>query len=161
MLNFYDVDPKYANYLRQFDRRVPDIVYSSNNKFVCGIVLSINGYHYFAPISSNTSKQQTNILIKDNKGRVLSSIKFSFMFPAPDSVIKLKDFNDIRKTDFAYASLLEMEHKFCIENEQAICDKAARIYKVGCDPNHALHQYCCNFPLLEVKCSEWNASSKP
>lgn len=68
MLRFYDVDATYANYLRQFDRRIPNITYVVNNKFVCGIVLLIDRYNFFAPISSNKTKQQTNMLIKDSNG---------------------------------------------------------------------------------------------
>ena len=87
MLKFYDINPEYANYLRQFDNRIPNIVYEANNKFVCGIVLSVNKHNYFAPISSNTAKQQTGILIQDDGGNVLSLIKFCFMFPAPNSTL--------------------------------------------------------------------------
>lgn len=56
MLKFYDINPEYVNYLRQFDNRIPNIVYEANNKFVCGIVLSVNKHNYFAPISSSTAK---------------------------------------------------------------------------------------------------------
>lgn len=157
MLKFYDIDPAYANYLQQFDRRIPDISYGTNSKFVCGIVLSIAGYNYFAPISSNTVKQQTNILIEDDNGRVLSSIKFSFMFPAPGSAITPKNFREVRKVDYAYADLLEKEYKFCKKNEQAIRDKAMKVYKIGCNPGHKLHRNCCNFRLLETKHDQWIA----
>lgn len=109
MLNFYDIDPAYADYLRQFEPRIPNINYETNNKFICGIVLSIADYHYFAPISSNTTKQQTNTLIKDTDGSILASIKFCFMFPAPDPVILPKDFKTIRISDPSYADLLEKE----------------------------------------------------
>ena len=34
MLKFYDVDISYANFLRNFDTRVPQIKYNTNNKFV-------------------------------------------------------------------------------------------------------------------------------
>lgn len=134
MLKFYDIDPAYANYLRQFDQRIPHINSGTNDKFVCGIVISVAGYNYFAPISSNTTKQQTNILIKDDDGKALSSIKFSFMFPAPSSAITFKDFKTIRTVDPAYASLLEKEYNFCKKNEKAIRDKAKVVYKIGCNP---------------------------
>lgn len=158
MLKFYDIDPAYANYLRQFDQRIPNINYGTNNKFVCGIVLSVSGYNYFAPISSNTARQQTNILITDDTGRVLSSIKFSFMFPAPTTVITPKNFRAIRAVDSAYADLLEKEYEFCKKNEQAIRDKAMKVYRIGCNPGHVLHRNCCDFHLLEEKQDEWIAA---
>lgn len=46
MLKFYDIDKGYIDYLKTFDRQVPNIEYSSNNKFVCGIVLEENGIKY-------------------------------------------------------------------------------------------------------------------
>ena len=78
MIQFFDLDDKYTTYLQSIDRQVPNIKYTSNNKFVCGIVLQINGFDYVAPISSKTNKQRTNILIY-NGSQVLSSIKFSFI----------------------------------------------------------------------------------
>lgn len=159
MLRFYDVEPAYANYLRQFDNRIPNITYSENNKFVCGIVLSIAGHNYFAPISSNKARQQTNILIQDDNGIVLASIKFSFMFPAPYSAIKMKNFRAIRATNPAYADLLEKEYEFCKKNEQTIRDKAMKVYRIGLNVNHVLHKHCCDFRLLESKCDEWDVSN--
>lgn len=158
MLKFYDMDPAYADYLRQFDQRVPHIYYGTNNKFVCGIVLSVAGYDYFAPVSSNTARQQTSLLIEDDKGKILSSIKFSFMFPAPGSVITPKNFKAVRMADPAYADLLEKEYKFCKKNEQAIRTKAMKVYQIGCNPEHALHSLCCDFHLLETKQDEWVAA---
>lgn len=156
MLKFYDVDPGYAKYLQQYDSRVPNIMYAGNNKFVCGIVLTIGGHQYFAPISSNQAKQQTSLLIRDvGNGQVLSSIKFCFMFPAPDAVVRVKNFKRIREVDPMYADLLEKEFVFCRKNEALIREKAAKIYKIGCDPKHKLHRNCCDFRLLERKQDEW------
>ena len=155
MLNFYDVDPTYASYLRQFDSRIPNIVYDKHRKFVCGIVLTVDGHKFFAPISSNTTKQQTCILIQDDAGRVLSSIKFSFMFPVPDSALTEKDFAAVRTTDAPYADLLAKEIEFCRANEDTILAKAKSVYKIGCNPDHVLHKFCCDFALLQEKHDEW------
>lgn len=155
MLRFYDVDATYANYLRQFDRRIPNITYGVNNKFVCGIVLLIDRYNFFAPISSHKTKQQTNTLIKDSNGQVLSSIKFSFMFPAPATVIHPKDFKAVRMVDASYADLLMKEYDFCRRNEQAIRTKAMKVYNIGNNPQHVLNSHCCDFQLLQQKHDEW------
>lgn len=155
MLKFYDIDAAYADYLRKFDKRIPNISYSNNNKFVCGVVLSIDGNDYFAPLSSQKAKQQTNMLITDETGTILSSIKFSFMFPAPKSVIKEKDFSAVRATDPAYADLLDKEYTFCKKNEKAIQEKAKKVYEIGCKPSHALYVHCCDFKMLENKKQEW------
>lgn len=155
MLKFYDVDISYVNFLRNFDYRVPQIKYNTYNKFVCGVVLKIDKYDYFVPISSNVSKHKTSILIKDDNGRVIASIKFCFMFPVPPNLIKIKDFAKIRQVDPTYADLLVKELNFCQKNENKIIQKALNIYKIGCNKKHVLNYSCCDFLLLEQKYDEW------
>lgn len=155
MLRFYDVDSEYVDYLRKFDGRVPYIQYGDKEKFVCGIVLSINGCDYFAPISSKTAKQQMATYIKDKDDKILSSIKFNYMFPAPEAVVWEKDIYSIRRSDPAYADLLQKEYEFCRDNEKVILDKAQKTYKIGCNPKHFLNNVCCNFQLLEEKSKDY------
>mgnify|MGYP003302200448 FL=1 len=155
MLKFYDVDISYANYLRNFDYRVPQIKYNTYNKFVCGVVLKIDKYDYFVPISSNISKHKTSILIEDDNGRVIASIKFCFMFPVPPNLIKIKDFARIKQVDPTYVDLLVKELNFCQKNENKIIQKALRIYKIGCNKKHILNYSCCDFLLLQQKYDEW------
>ena len=82
MLRFYDVDENFVRYLQSVDRQIPNVSSSANSKFVCGIVLRINGIDYYAPISSITQTQRTNLPIIDKKRKVLATVRFSFMFPA-------------------------------------------------------------------------------
>ena len=67
MLNFYDIDENYINFLKTIDIQVPNVKYDVNNKFVCGIVLKVNGVNYYAPVSHKTDKQQTNLQILNTK----------------------------------------------------------------------------------------------
>ena len=79
LLDFYEVSADYISYLLRFDSKVPKIDYSTtskHDKFLCGIVLTINGQDYFAPISSFTTQQRTNLVIKNEEGKTLSSIRF-------------------------------------------------------------------------------------
>lgn len=55
-LNFYDIDSKYTDYLRNYDEKIPYINYDSRDKFLCGVVLSINSMNYYVPVSSNKNK---------------------------------------------------------------------------------------------------------
>lgn len=157
MLKFFDVDTKYTDYLRQFEPKIPYINYGNNNKFVCGIVLSISEYNYFAPISSNKKQNKTSLLIKDRSNNALSSIRFSFMFPAPSSVLTIKDFKQIKNSDSKYADLLLKEYQYCRDNEPLILMMAEKVHNIGCNPNHVLSQYCCSFKLLEEKSKLWNS----
>jgi len=143
-INFYDVNKEYIQYLKMFDSKIPNIDYSKHEKFVCGIVLQINGFNYFAPIPSFNKQQKTNILILNENGNPISSIRFSFMFPAPDEVLYRKDF------------LLLQEYRFCNKNKDAIYKKARYVYKrVVSGHDEFMTNLCCNFKLLETKCAEY------
>lgn len=154
MIAFYDVDSDYINFLKKFDSRVPNVIYEGNNKFVCGIVLSINGFNYYAPISHMTQKQRTNMQIKDGN-RILSTIRFSFMFPAPDFVLHRKNFANIAATDTKYADLLATEYAFCLSHQDDITKKALAVYKIGCNKEHVLNYTCCDFKLLEAHAKDY------
>ena len=150
MLKFYDIDEDYVKYLQTIDRQIPNIHYSANNKFICGIVLDMNGVHYYAPISHMTQKQQTNLLIYDN-GKPISSIRFSFMLPAYDNVLTIKNFKEISKVDEAYANLLASEYNYCLDHKDDIFKKALSVYKIGCNKQHKFNYTCCDFKLLEER----------
>lgn len=157
MLKFYDVDENYINYLKSIDRQIPDISYSTNNKFVCGIVLDINGISYYAPISHTTHRFRTSKLIYD-KGTPISSIRFSFMFPAPNSVLKQKDFRQIRMQDPHYADIITAEYNYCKANESSITQKAQSVYAIGCNKNHPYNYTCCDFAKLESEYMKYDAT---
>lgn len=159
MLKFYDIDEEYIQFLKKFDRQVPDVKYDSNNKFVCGVVLNINGIKYYAPVSRKTDKQQTNMQIFDNEIPI-STIRFSFMLPAFDEVLTYKDFKEIARKDPSYAALLHAEHSYCSSHEQAIMNKALSVYKIGCNKNHRLNYTCCDFRKLEEHYMEYKNKDK-
>ena len=142
------MDENYIKYLQYYDGQVPNIKYSSNSKFVCGVILNINNIDYYAPISHFNKKQQTNIPIYRNK-EIISTVRFSFMFPALESVLKIKSFTDIKKEDLQYAKLLETEYRYCKSHQQELSDKAKAVYEIGCNKKHKLNHTCCDFKLLE------------
>jgi len=150
-LKFYDVDSDYINYLKTFDRQIPNMNYHTFNKFVCGVVLNINGFNYFAPVSHFIEQQRTNFLILD-KGRPISSIRFCFMFPVPPENLTLKDFSNEPQT---YLDLVNAEIRYCKDNSDIIFKKAMQIYKIGINRNHPAAYLCCDFKLLELKQEEF------
>lgn len=155
MLRFYDIDENYVKYLQTIDKQIPNIHYSTNNKFVCGVVLDINGVKYYAPISHMNKQQRTNMLIYD-KGRPISSIRFSFMLPATNDVLTVKNFADIAKTNQSYADVLAAEYKYCSDNIQSVYDKALAVYKIGCNKSHKFNYTCCDFLKLEQEYQKYN-----
>ncbi|HBY19942.1 MAG TPA: type III toxin-antitoxin system ToxN/AbiQ family toxin [Clostridiales bacterium] len=134
--------------------KIPDIIYNTNEKFVCGVVLHINEFEYYAPISSFKVKQQSNILISElATGKVLSSIRFSFMFPVDPSNVNIKDFS---KETSRQQDLLNKEYIFCNNNRELIYSKAKQIYnKVYNGFDVYFNRNCCDFKLLEHKCREY------
>ena len=64
-IKFYEINAAYTEYLSKIDNKVPRMDYSAvsaHDKFLCGIVLTINNHDYFAPISSFKTPQRTNML---------------------------------------------------------------------------------------------------
>lgn len=149
-MKFYDIDENYVKFLQSIDRQIPNIHYGTNNKFVCGVVLEIGGVKYYAPISHITKKFQTSMLIFD-KGRVISSIRFSFMLPAYDEVLSEKDFKKIAEKDPNYANIISAEYDYCRHHKKEIYQKAEAVYKIGCNKNHKLNFTCCDFKKLEAE----------
>ena len=147
-LMFYEVNKDYISFLKQYDPKIPDVEYSGDhNKFLCGVLFELNGRSYFAPISSFAKQQKTNFLIKNRNGRITSSIRFSFMFPAPASQVRVKDFS---KEEPKYRRLLQEEYAFCNKNKEKIVNLATYIYHAaisGKDP--VIQKNCCNFTEVE------------
>jgi len=155
-LDFYDVNSRYLKYLQIFDDKIPNTGYLANEKFFCGVVLKINGFNYYAPISSFKQLQKTNFLIYD-KTKPISSIRFCFMCPVPKSELIRKDIKGM--TDIHYKTLVNKELKFCNLYREQIVKKASQVYKIGTNPNHFYFKTCCNFKILELQCKAYKPKS--
>ena len=148
MFKFYDADKGYIDFLKTIDNKIPNIEYGTHNKFVCGIVLSINGINYYAPVSHFNKPQKTNFPIR-HKGNIIASIRFCFMFPVISGVLTEKDFGEIAKTDKPYADLLSAEYSYCKMHLEDILKRANKVYDIGCNKSHFLNHTCCDFKKLE------------
>lgn len=145
-LNFYEVKEEYLDYLKQYEDKIPNNNNNQHVKFFCGVVIDINGYKYYAPLSSKTIKQQTSIIIYDQK-KEISSIKFSFMIPVPEMCLSVKSIKN--EKDEKYKRLLMKEYNYCKKHKYNIYKIANKTYKIGKNKEHKLHDVCCNFELLE------------
>ena len=156
-LKFYEVDSEYIKYLKEnADNKVPNFEYKKHKKFFCGIVLTINNFNYFAPVSSYNKKNQTTFLILDkdkktNSLKPISSLRFSFMFPCPSKYLSQKDFS---KEDPKYQILLRKELKYCNASSDKIVKLAKRVYKLGIKEKTRTKFNICNFTKLENICLE-------
>ncbi len=161
-LNFYEVDPAYIKFLQEAETaergfsRVPNMEYSADrkSKFLCGVVLEINGHSYFAPVTSYKLQKPDNFLICAASGDVVASLRFNYMFPVNLSDVSVKRINDI--SDPKYKSLVSQELRYCIQNQDTIRAKAARTYKRVIDGhNPGLVYNSCNFLALEKSCRDY------
>lgn len=154
---FYDVDVEYLNYLRQFEPRLPQVLYEHHNKFVCGVVFEKNGLPYVVPVSSNTRPQKTSIIIKNRRNQPISSLRFSFMFPCPAEFLKYKNFK--QEASDSYRRWLQEEIRYCNSRREKLHNKAEYTYFHRCiEPKEPFVTVCCDFDLLEDKCREYCAA---
>lgn len=114
------------------------------------VVFKIDDINYFAPISSNRKIQRTNLPIYDRNNNIIATIRFCFMFPAPMSVLKEKNFRTMNLIDPKYTDLVASEYKYCLSIEPQILQKAKAVYKIGCNKNHEFNYACCDFKELEA-----------
>lgn len=162
-LFFYDVDPEYVKYLKAAEMakhgftRVPDIEYQNEKKMVCGVVLEINGFKYYVPVSSYKTKQNNNLLIRlddDRFNPVKGSLRFNYMFPVDDRYISKRDFS---KEKPSRREFLRRQWVFCNSIESDIKKMAEDTYNSvisGSDKN--LAKASCDFKLLEEAAAKYN-----
>lgn len=156
-LKFYEVDKAYVSFLKKVDSKIPNIAYDKHDKFICGVLLNIDGMNYYAPISSFNRQQRTNILIKNGKGKVTSSIRLSFMFPVPNDQIRMMDFS---KEEGFYKYLLMEELEFCNRHADEIRDKAEYIYRSVLRGDELMKTNCCDFKKLEMAYAQFVEEQK-
>jgi hypothetical protein len=160
-LSFYDIDKDYVKYLQKEEMnerdftKVPNIEYPGNlPKFTCGVVLDVHEYKYYVPVSSYKMQKPDNILINiesERYNKVKGALRFNYMFSVPDECIKERII-----ADDPNKILLNLEWKFCNENEIRIRNKAKQTYsKVINKVNPSIVNNSCDFKLLERLCAEY------
>lgn len=161
-LNFFTVDLAYVNYLKETETsvrgfsRVPNMEYSNSRKpkFLCGVVLQVDGKDYYVPVTSYTQQKPDNFLIRAANGKVTSSLRFNYMFPVPRELITERTISG--EPDRAYRALLAQELQYCIRNQDTIRNLAERTHKrVLLGKNPGLVANSCDFRLLESACASY------
>lgn len=155
-LFFYDVDSDYVKYLKETEKakrgftRVPDVEYEHERKMVCGVVLEMNGYKYYVPVSSYKKQQSNNLLIRledDSFNKVKGSLRFNYMFPVDDRYISVRDFN---KESPGRKEFLRRQWVYCNSITDDIKQMAEDTYNdVITGTDVSLVKASCDFKLLE------------
>lgn len=163
---FYYIKDDYLKYLHDAEKAVRGIskvpfinkgIQGNTQKFYCGIVLDINGISYFAPISSYNKYEPRNFMFFDNHQKIIASIRFNYMIPAPPEALTKMDFSNIKIP--TYKDIVVSEWKSCIKSIPIIINKAyiayTNVLKNHTDPQNSIVKNSCDFPLLERKCIEY------
>nr|WP_294574446.1 type III toxin-antitoxin system ToxN/AbiQ family toxin [uncultured Anaerostipes sp.] len=173
-MNWYIVDRKYINYLIRFDSHVGYVEYGKRLKLHVGILLTVGNFHYYVPISSAKPKHQKmsnsldfHKLQDESTGYLYAVLNINNMIPVPDHCLTQLKYNQVEKyrtfsnerekTNYIY--LLQKE-KALIDNVQDILQrKAIKLYQKCIDkPNSSLAARCCDFKMLEEKCSLYSCT---
>lgn len=157
-IKFYEVDAKYINYLSPF---APHLFHNKqagqhNERKYIGIVLQVNGFDYFAPLSSfkpkhNAMKQGIDFLKIGN----YAVINLNNMFPVPSQCYAYVDYS--KEPNPQYKKLLQTEYRIIRKMQDKIYKNAEALYKYknSYGDTTALAKRCNDFVLLEQKCKEY------
>ena len=152
-LRFYRADVAYCDFLRQSDPCVPYIQDEKHARPFVGVLLTVNGLDYFAPLSSpkpkhKSMKNQVDFM-KINNGK-WGAINFNNMIPIHTSCLKVVDMKVSQSDDIAetaYKNLLANQLSWCNSNKAGILARAAKLYNIIINKQAwpELAKRCCDF----------------
>ncbi len=170
MIDFYDVDKKYIEFLQNSETevrgftRVPNMEYGVRmQKFLCGIVLKINEINYYVPVTSKKERLPDSVLVlipTDKIDQIKGSLKFNYMIPVPDFAITVRKINS--EPDLSRRRFLNGQLLYCQSIETIILNQARRTYNKWFEGKGSERFYynCCDFKLLEEKYKEFIETNK-
>ncbi|MCC8112302.1 MAG: type III toxin-antitoxin system ToxN/AbiQ family toxin [Ruminococcus sp.] len=151
-IKLYEVNPAYVDYLVPL---APHLFHNkqagqTNERKYIGIVLKINGFEYFAPLSSFKSKHRK---IKESldliKVKDYAVINLNTMFPVPKS--ERTYVNIQAEKNLQYRNLLLAEYRVINSLQQKIRKNAMTLYQIKKRDGDktALSKRCNDFLRLE------------
>ena len=157
------VDSKYCDYLRQYDNKVSYNAGTKDLRPFIGVLFMIDKCEYFDPLSSPKPKhsklKNTLYLIKIENGNY-GVVNFNNIIPVIDKNYVIFDLNkktENRAENFRL-ELLRNQLRWLTANKKNVNTKSKllyNLYKSNKLPKNVKDR-CCNFPLLEEKCREYN-----
>ena len=157
-IKLYEVNPKYIDYLTAF---APHLFHNkapgqSNERKYIGVILSVNGMDYFAPLSSFKPKHAKMPEAVDFiKIKNYAVININNMFPVPEGLVCYVDISKERNAK--YKSLLLAEYRAIKAIQEKIRKNAKIVYthKIENGNATALARRCNDFLLLEDACKKY------
>ena len=134
-LKWYIADKEYVNYLRQFDEKVENIDYNTKLKPYIGILITINEFNYYVPISSAKEKHYKIRegmdfikIMQDDK--IIGVLNLNNMIPISDENVKVLKYKEIENyRDFGSDKEKTLYISFLSFELNLINDKMEKIKK--------------------------------
>lgn len=157
-LKLYEINPEYIMYLSAY---APHLFLNKqqgqkNERKFIGIILEVNGFQYFAPLSSFREKHKK---MKDGidfiKIKDYAVININNMFPVPTGEYNYVDIS-IEK-DLQYKALLQAEYRIIKVQQKRIIKNAEIVYKhkILKSNQTLLAKRCNDFCELEKACENY------
>ena len=158
-IKLFEIDAKYINYLSGYAQHLfhNKQAGQANERKYIGVILTVNGMDYFAPLSSFKPKHaQMQEALDFIKIKNYAVININNMFPVPDGLATYVDIAKERNPK--YKSLLLAEYRFIKSIQEKIRKNARLVYKhkVKNGDSTALAKRCNDFFLLEIACKQYN-----
>lgn len=166
--SFYRVDSKYCDYLREADPCIPYTMEQKSLRPFVGIVFVVNGFHYYAPLTSPKPKHlhmKNQIDFMKIKNGEWGAINFNNMIPVPVenlTKVDMKITDSDTKTDIDYKNLLANQLSWCNSHRDMIMKQAEKLYITIVEGKawDNLSNRCCNFTLDEQRCKTYSEVKK-
>lgn len=154
-MRFYNIKDDYITFLRSFDTKVAEN--KQEARPYVGVVLEINGIHYYAPFTSPKPKHQKMKNGKDfrkiNQG-IYGAINFNNMIPVVAEALIEIDINNME--DEKYKNLLLNQLNYVRADKTHIEKVASELHTLLLSADDELSKYelqvkqrCCNIKILE------------
>ena len=153
------VNSDYLAYLHEFDSRVS----LKKDRPYVGLAVRINDMFYVIPLTSQTTQERkkkglkkrnslTTTFIKAS-GIEISDLLHNNMIPVPKKLVQRIEIDPIKDT------YLSNEYRYIRKHWIDITNKSLMIYLERYNEksrnNKFLKLICCDFKMLEEKCSDW------
>lgn len=156
-IKLYEISASYVDYLlpaapHLFHNKKPG---QQNERKYIGIVLTVNGMDYFAPLSSFKEKHRRMVEGLDFiKVKDYAVINLNNMFPVPAREYRYVDISQERNPQ--YKALLLAEYR-CIKSiQERIKKNAATLYRLKTSGKISpLTKRCNDFQRLETLCQKY------